>query len=210
MAPASRDPRCLGALRRAMRSPIAVTYWRLPPERHLPREPERLRRRARAASSSSSASRPRSPRWPILGLVYGRLATAAGRCRPRCSRSGSARRSPGRASSTRPISTPKWSNAFAARRRRCSCVVLSDPRPRRRPPQATPSRPGDLRAGRRRRRSLAFAALPWIAAELGFFLDGVPVLGSIFMTGEDRAGVRRPARPTPSTTGTTTGSTGSC
>ena len=34
--------------------------------------------------------------------------------------------------------------------------------------------------------SLFFAA-PYIAAELGFFLDGVPVLGSIFITGAIRA-----------------------
>ena len=31
---------------------------------------------------------------------------------------------------------------------------------------------------------LVFVALPWIAAELGFFLDGVPVLGRIFETGK--------------------------
>ncbi|HZU20927.1 MAG TPA: hypothetical protein VE982_06885 [Gaiellaceae bacterium] len=30
----------------------------------------------------------------------------------------------------------------------------------------------------------AFIALPWIAAELGFFLDGVPVLGRVFVTGK--------------------------
>jgi hypothetical protein len=31
---------------------------------------------------------------------------------------------------------------------------------------------------------LLLLALPWIAADLGFFLDGVPVLGSIFLTGK--------------------------
>jgi hypothetical protein len=31
---------------------------------------------------------------------------------------------------------------------------------------------------------LAFLSLPWIAADLGFFLDNVPVLGSIFLTGK--------------------------
>jgi hypothetical protein len=31
---------------------------------------------------------------------------------------------------------------------------------------------------------LVFVALPWIAAELGFFLDGVPVVGRIFETGK--------------------------
>jgi len=30
---------------------------------------------------------------------------------------------------------------------------------------------------------VVFLGLPWIAAELGFFLDGVPVLGSVFKTG---------------------------
>jgi hypothetical protein len=33
---------------------------------------------------------------------------------------------------------------------------------------------------------LLLLALPWIAAELGFYLDGVPVLGSIFLTGDIR------------------------
>jgi len=31
---------------------------------------------------------------------------------------------------------------------------------------------------------LVLLAAPWIAAELGFYLDGVPVLGSIFQTGK--------------------------
>jgi hypothetical protein len=31
---------------------------------------------------------------------------------------------------------------------------------------------------------LLFAALPWIAADLGFFLNGVPLLGRIFLTGQ--------------------------
>jgi hypothetical protein len=31
---------------------------------------------------------------------------------------------------------------------------------------------------------LTFLALPWIAADLGFYLDDVPVLGSIFLTGK--------------------------
>ena len=54
-----------------------------------------------------------------------------------------------------------------------------------------------------------FAALPWIGAELGFFLDDVPVLGSIFITGKiapKRAAISR----TPCTTGITTGWTGCC
>ena len=33
---------------------------------------------------------------------------------------------------------------------------------------------------------LPVLALPWIAAELGFYLDGVPGLGSIFLTGDIR------------------------
>ena len=32
--------------------------------------------------------------------------------------------------------------------------------------------------------ALVVLAVPWIAAELGFYLDGVPVLGRIFQTGE--------------------------
>src|SRR5207249_7620964 len=31
---------------------------------------------------------------------------------------------------------------------------------------------------------LVFVALPWLAAELGFFLDGVPLLARIFQTGK--------------------------
>jgi hypothetical protein len=34
--------------------------------------------------------------------------------------------------------------------------------------------------------ALLVLALPWIAAELGFYLDGVPGLGSIFLTGDIR------------------------
>ncbi len=33
---------------------------------------------------------------------------------------------------------------------------------------------------------LIIASLPWISAELGFYLDGVPGLGSLFMSGEPR------------------------
>lgn len=35
---------------------------------------------------------------------------------------------------------------------------------------------------------LAVVALPWLAADLGYFLDDVPVLGSIFLTGKIVAG----------------------
>ena len=31
---------------------------------------------------------------------------------------------------------------------------------------------------------LSFAALPWVAADLGFYLNGVPLLGRLFQTGE--------------------------
>ncbi len=33
--------------------------------------------------------------------------------------------------------------------------------------------------------AIVFVCLPWIAAELGFFLDGVPGLGSVFQTGDN-------------------------
>jgi hypothetical protein len=39
---------------------------------------------------------------------------------------------------------------------------------------------------------LLFAALPWLAADLGFYLNGVPLLGRVFQTGEflpDRPGL---------------------
>ena len=37
-----------------------------------------------------------------------------------------------------------------------------------------------------------FLALPWLAAELGFFLDGVPLLGRVFQTGRYSADVALP------------------
>jgi len=53
---------------------------------------------------------------------------------------------------------------------------------------AAPTGPAPSRAGDRARLLVGaltvFLAAPWIAAELGFFLDGVPVLGSIFITGK--------------------------
>jgi hypothetical protein len=36
--------------------------------------------------------------------------------------------------------------------------------------------------------ALVLLALPWIAADLGFFLDGVPLVGSVFQTGAYRHG----------------------
>jgi hypothetical protein len=38
-----------------------------------------------------------------------------------------------------------------------------------------------------------FAGLPWIAAELGFYLDGVPLLGDLFLTGERPSPFEPPA-----------------
>jgi hypothetical protein len=75
----------------------------------------------------------------------------------------------------------KWSNALAAAG---TLLVLALSIIGRSPvPRAVPSRAGDL--GRVVVGALAvFAALPWIAAELGFFLDRVPVLGSIYITGK--------------------------
>jgi hypothetical protein len=75
----------------------------------------------------------------------------------------------------------KWSNAFAAVGVLIVLVlsVLSRPSGQR----AAPSRSGDrirLVVGA----VAVLLAAPWIAAELGFFLDGVPVLGSIFITGK--------------------------
>jgi hypothetical protein len=75
----------------------------------------------------------------------------------------------------------KWSNAFAAAGT-ATVLVLSivGRAPLRR---AKPSRAGDLaRVGVAV--VAAFAALPWMGAELGFFLDRVPALGSFFITGK--------------------------
>jgi hypothetical protein len=79
----------------------------------------------------------------------------------------------------------KWSNAFAAVGALISLgLTFAAARyGRRRQPRTT-------RAGDRARLALAalvvFLAAPYIAAELGFFLDGVPVLGSLFITGAIR------------------------
>jgi hypothetical protein len=75
----------------------------------------------------------------------------------------------------------KWSNAFGAVGV-LLVVVLSVLA------HAPRSRPEPSRAGDRARAALGALALlvaaPWVAAELGFFLDGVPVLGSVFITGK--------------------------
>jgi hypothetical protein len=75
----------------------------------------------------------------------------------------------------------KWSNALAPAG---VLIVVALSFVARRPAQ----RPVPSRAGDRARLALGAVAVllaaPWIAAELGFFLDGVPVLGSLFITGE--------------------------
>jgi hypothetical protein len=91
---------------------------------------------------------------------------------------------------------PKWSNlpAVAGVALAVALTLWATRRGRRERPRTT-------LAGDRARLavglvSLVFAA-PYIAAELGFFLDGVPVLGSIFQTGkivpEPGAGYSHPA-----------------
>jgi hypothetical protein len=75
----------------------------------------------------------------------------------------------------------KWSNAFPAAG---VLIVLGLSFLARAPgPRPAPSHAGDL--ARLAVGGLAIlAAAPYIAAELGFFLDRVPVLGSIFITGK--------------------------
>jgi hypothetical protein len=73
----------------------------------------------------------------------------------------------------------KWSNAFASVG--VLLVFFLSFLARERGPVPAPSRAGDkarLAVGA----VAVFAAAPYIAAELGFFLDGVPVLGWIFVT----------------------------
>jgi hypothetical protein len=75
----------------------------------------------------------------------------------------------------------KWSNAFAAAG--VLLVLLLSSRARVPAWTAAPSRAGD-RARLALGALVMLAAAPYIAAELGFFLDRVPVLGSIFITGK--------------------------
>jgi hypothetical protein len=78
---------------------------------------------------------------------------------------------------------PKWSNTFAVVGV-VFAVVLSVWATRRgRPEPVRASRAGDRARLAVGGISLFFAA-PYIAAEMGFFLDGVPMLGSIFQTGK--------------------------
>ena len=75
----------------------------------------------------------------------------------------------------------KWSNAFAAAGVLIVVVLSGLSRPPAAQPQ--PSRLGD-RARIVVGALAVLVAAPWIAAELGFFLDGVPVIGSLFITGK--------------------------
>ena len=91
---------------------------------------------------------------------------------------------------------PKWSNlpAVAGVALAVALTLWATRRGRRERPRTTV-------AGDRARLAVGLVALffaaPYIAAELGFFLDGVPVLGSIFQTGKLRpepgAGYSHPA-----------------
>jgi hypothetical protein len=80
---------------------------------------------------------------------------------------------------------PKWSNTFAVVGVGLAVVLTAWATRSGRPEPEHTTRAGDrarLVVG-----GLAlFLAAPYIAAELGFFLDGVPVLGSIFLTGAIR------------------------
>ena len=75
----------------------------------------------------------------------------------------------------------KWSNAFAALG--VLIVVILSFVARAGAPVAAPTRAGD-RARVAVGALAVLVAAPWIAAELGFYLDGVPVLGSLFITGK--------------------------
>ena len=78
---------------------------------------------------------------------------------------------------------PKWSNTYAV-----VGVVLAVALTVWAARSGRPERVQTSRAGDRARLVVAgvslFFAAPYIAAELGFFLDGVPVLGWIFQTGK--------------------------
>ncbi len=178
MAPA-REIRVVWALFAADAIAIAVTYWRLPPADTY---------NVSLTGFDGGASRvvvflgfPTAlAAVAILGLVYGRLdgrwalpvsLVALALC--------ASVAWPGVVDQA--DLDAKWSSAFAAAG--TLLVLLLSILGRGPAPQARPSRPGDLAriavAG-----VAAFAALPWIAAELGLFLDGVPALGSIFITGK--------------------------
>jgi len=80
---------------------------------------------------------------------------------------------------------PKWSNTFAVVGVALAIVLTAWATRSGRPEPAHATRSGDrvrLVVGA----VALFFAAPYIAAELGFFLDGVPVLGSLFITGAIR------------------------
>ena len=178
MAP-PREIRVVWALFAVDAIAIAVTYWRLPPEDTY---------HVSLTGFDGGASRvvvflgfPTAlAAVAILGLVYGRLdgrwalpaslvalALCASVAWPGVVDQASL--------------DAKWSNAFAAAG--TLLVLVLSILGRGPAPRARPSRPGDL-ARIAVAAVAAFAALPWIAAELGLFLDGVPALGSIFITGK--------------------------
>jgi hypothetical protein len=77
---------------------------------------------------------------------------------------------------------PKWSNAFAVAGVVLAVILTGWAAARGRPEPVRTSRAGD-RARLVLGAVALFFAAPYIAAELGFFLDGVPLLGWIFQTG---------------------------
>jgi hypothetical protein len=85
----------------------------------------------------------------------------------------------------------KWSNLIAAVGDALvlGLTAVASRRPASAPP---PSRSGD-RVRAAAGVLLVLATIPYFAAELGFFLDGVPVLGSIFVTGKHWPTVGAPA-----------------
>ncbi len=80
---------------------------------------------------------------------------------------------------------PKWSNLPAVAGVGIAVALSAWAAMRGRPEPVRTSRAGD-RARLAVGGAALFFAAPYVAAELGFFLDGVPVLGSIFQTGKLR------------------------
>ncbi len=80
---------------------------------------------------------------------------------------------------------PKWSNTYAVVGVALAVALSVWATRRGRPEQTRTGRTGDRARLAVGGLSLFFAA-PYIAAELGFFLDGVPLLGWIFQTGAIR------------------------
>ena len=77
---------------------------------------------------------------------------------------------------------PKWSNSFAVAGVALAVGLTAWATARGRPERVRASRAGDRARLVLGAMTLFFAA-PYIAAELGFFLDGVPLFGWIFQTG---------------------------